>query len=228
VRGAFEYQGQKCSAASRAYIPDSLWPQVKQRMLDEIATIRVGDVRDFRNFMNAVIDEASFTSITEYIEFARSDPDMDILCGGTYDDSEGYFIDPTVVETRDPGCRLMSEEIFGPVLTVFVYPRQQFAETMELCNTTSPYALTGAIFAQDRFAIVEATRALRSAAGNFYINDKPTGAVVGQQPFGGSRASGTNDKAGTWINLERWVSPRSIKETFVPATDYRYSFMAEP
>jgi 1-pyrroline-5-carboxylate dehydrogenase len=227
VRGAFEYQGQKCSAASRAYIPDSLWPQVKQRMIDEIGTIRVGDVRDFRNFMNAVIDRDSFTSITEYIEFARNDPDMDILCGGTYDDSEGYFINPTVVETRDPRCRLMSEEIFGPVLTVFVYPREQFAEIMELCNTTSPYALTGAIFAQDRFAIVEATRALRSAAGNFYINDKPTGAVVGQQPFGGSRASGTNDKAGTWINLERWVSPRSIKETFVPATDYRYSFMEE-
>jgi 1-pyrroline-5-carboxylate dehydrogenase len=177
--------------------------------------------------MNAVIDRDSFTSITEYIEFARNEPDMDILCGGTYDDSEGYFVDPTVVETRDPRCRLMSEEIFGPVLTVFVYPRDRFAETMELCNTTSPYALTGAIFAQDRFAIVEATRALRNAAGNFYINDKPTGAVVGQQPFGGSRASGTNDKAGTWINLERWVSPRSIKETFVPATDYRYSFMEE-
>jgi len=227
VRGAFEYQGQKCSAASRAYIPDSLWPQVKQRMLDEIATIRVGDVRDFRNFMNAVIDEDAFTSITGYIEIARSDPNMDILCGGTYDDSEGYFIDPTVVETTDPRCKLMNEEIFGPVLTIFVYPRQQFAETMALCNTTSPYALTGAIFAQDRFAIVEATRALRNAAGNFYINDKPTGAVVNQQPFGGSRASGTNDKAGTWINLERWVSPRSIKETFVPATDYRYSFMEE-
>jgi len=227
VRGAFEYQGQKCSAASRAYIPDSVWPQLKQRMLDEIATIRVGDVRDFRNFMNAVIDESAFKTITDYIEFAKNDPDMEILCGGSYDDSEGYFITPTVVESRDPRSKLMTEEIFGPVLTVYVYPSAQFKETMELCDTTSPYALTGAIFAQDRFAIVEATKALRSAAGNFYINDKPTGAVVGQQPFGGSRASGTNDKAGTWINLERWVSPRSIKETFVPATDYRYSFMAE-
>ncbi len=227
VRGAFEYQGQKCSAASRAYIPDSLWPKLKQRIVDEIATIKVGDVRDFRNFMNAVIDEAAFKSITGYIELARSDPQMEILCGGTYRSSEGYFVDPTVVESRDPRSKLMTEEIFGPVLTVYVYPRGQFTETMELCDTTSPYALTGAIFAQDRYAIVEATKALRNAAGNFYINDKPTGAVVCQQPFGGSRASGTNDKAGTWINLERWVSPRSIKETYVPATDYRYSFMAE-
>jgi len=227
VRGAFEYQGQKCSAASRAYIPDSLWPKLKQRIADEIATIKVGDVRDFRNFMNAVIDEAAFKSITGYIELARSDPQMEILCGGTYRSSDGYFIDPTVVESRDPRSKLMTEEIFGPVLTVYVYPRGQFTETMELCDTTSPYALTGAIFAQDRYAIVEATKALRNAAGNFYINDKPTGAVVCQQPFGGSRASGTNDKAGTWINLERWVSPRSIKETYVPATDYRYSFMAE-
>jgi 1-pyrroline-5-carboxylate dehydrogenase len=242
VRGAFEYQGQKCSAASRAYIPDSLWPRVKERMLDEIGTIAVGDVCDFRNFMNAVIDENAFKSIAdmnavidenafksiaEYIEYAKRDPDMTILCGGGYDDSEGYFIQPTVVETRDPRSKLMCEEIFGPVLTVFVYPEEKFEETMELCSTTSPYALTGAIFGQDRFAIVQATKALRNAAGNFYINDKPTGAVVGQQPFGGSRASGTNDKAGTWINLERWVSPRSIKETYVPAADYRYPFMAE-
>jgi 1-pyrroline-5-carboxylate dehydrogenase len=227
VRGAFEYQGQKCSAASRAYIPDTLWPQLRERMLDEIATIEVGDVCDLRNFMNAVIDENAFRSISEYIDFARTDPNMDILCGGTCDDSEGYFIQPTVVQTRDPRSRLMCEEIFGPVLTVYVYPANKFEETMELCNTTSPYALTGAIFAQDRFAIVQATKALRQAAGNFYINDKPTGAVVGQQPFGGSRASGTNDKAGTWINLERWVSPRSIKETYVPATDYRYPFMGE-
>jgi 1-pyrroline-5-carboxylate dehydrogenase len=225
VRGSFEYQGQKCSAASRAYIPDSLWPEVKERMLDEIATIRVGDVCDFRNFMNAVIDRDAFKTIGEYIEFARNDPNMEILCGGTCDDSEGYFVQPTVVETHDPRCKLMCEEIFGPVLTVYVYPAGRFEETMELCDTTSPYALTGAIFAQDRFAIVQATRALRNAAGNFYINDKPTGAVVGQQPFGGSRASGTNDKAGTWINLERWVSPRSIKETYVPATDYRYPYM---
>jgi 1-pyrroline-5-carboxylate dehydrogenase len=225
VRGAFEYQGQKCSAASRAYVPDTLWPRVKERMLDEIATIRVGDVCDFRNFMNAVIDRDAFSSITGYIEFAVNDPNLKILCGGTFDDSEGYFIQPTVVETRDPRSKLMSEEIFGPVLTVYVYPAAKFHETMELCDTTSPYALTGAIFAQDRFAIVEATRVLRNAAGNFYINDKPTGAVVGQQPFGGSRASGTNDKAGTWINLERWVSPRTIKETYVPPTDYRYPFM---
>jgi 1-pyrroline-5-carboxylate dehydrogenase len=227
VRGAFEYQGQKCSAASRAYIPDSLWPRVKERMLDEIATMRVGHVCDFRNFMNAVIDPDAFKTIGEYIEFARSDANMEILCGGTCDDSEGYFIQPTVVQTKDPRCKLMCEEIFGPVVTTYVYPAAQFQEAMELCNTTSPYALTGAIFAQDRFAIVQATKALRNAAGNFYINDKPTGAVVGQQPFGGSRASGTNDKAGTWINLERWVSPRSIKETYVPATDYRYPFMKQ-
>jgi 1-pyrroline-5-carboxylate dehydrogenase len=227
VRGAFEYQGQKCSAASRAYIPDNLWPQVKERLLDEIAAIKVGDVCDFSNFMNAVIDRAAFTTITEFIEFARNDPNMKILCGGTSDDSQGYFIQPTVVESTDPRSKLMSEEIFGPVLTVYVYPREKFTETMELCDTTSPYGLTGAIFAQDRFAIGEATRALRNAAGNFYINDKPTGAVVGQQPFGGQRASGTNDKAGTWINLERWVSPRSIKETYVPATNFRYPFMDE-
>jgi 1-pyrroline-5-carboxylate dehydrogenase len=227
VRGAYEYQGQKCSAASRAYIPDNLWPQVKERMLDDIATIKVGDPCDFRNFMNAVIDRDAFKTITEYIEFADGDPGLEILCGGNYDDTDGYFINPTVVQTRDPRSKLMCEEIFGPLLTVYVYPRQAFVETMELCNTTSPYALTGAIFAQDRFAIVQATRALRNAAGNFYINDKPTGAVVGQQPFGGSRASGTNDKAGTWINLERWVSPRSIKETYVPATDYRYPFMGD-
>ncbi len=227
IRGGFEYQGQKCSAASRVYIPDTLWPAVKQRCLDAVRTIRVGDVCEFGNFMNAVIDRAAFKSIAAYIDFAKSDPHLDILCGGTYDDSDGYFIQPTIVETRDPRSKLMCEEIFGPVLTVYVYPEKEFAETMELCNTTSPYGLTGAIFAQDRFAIVQATRALRNASGNFYINDKPTGAVVGQQPFGGSRASGTNDKAGTWLNLERWVSPRTIKETFVPPTDYRYPFMAE-
>ncbi len=228
VRGAFEYQGQKCSAASRAYIPDSLWPHVKERLLDEIASIKVGDVCDFRNFMGAVIDRAAFKTISEYIDFARSDPNMDILCGGTSDDTQGYFIPPTVVESKDARSKLMSEEIFGPVLTAYVYPAGEFEAAMELCNTTSPYALTGSIFAQDRFAIVKATKALRNAAGNFYINDKPTGAVVAQQPFGGSRASGTNDKAGTWLNLERWVSPRSIKETYLPPTDYRYPFMAEP
>ncbi len=226
LRGAFEYQGQKCSAASRAYIPDSLWPEVRQQLLDEVATVQVGHVCEFENFMNAVIDAAAFKTISEYIEFARKDPNMEILCGGGYDDSRGYFIEPTVVESRDPRSKLMSEEIFGPVLTIHVYPEGKFTETMEVCNTTSPYGLTGAIFAQDRYAIVQATKALRNAAGNFYINDKPTGAVVGQQPFGGSRASGTNDKAGSRLNLERWVSPRSIKETYVPATDYRYPFMA--
>ncbi len=227
IRGAYEYQGQKCSAASRLYIPDSLWPQVEERLLDEIATIKVGDVCDFSNFMGAVIDESSFRSIVEYMEFARNDPNMEILCGGKYDDSEGYFIRPTLVESRDPRSRLMCEEIFGPVVTVYVYPEKHYKEALQLCNTTSAYALTGGIFAQDRCAIVTAVGALRNAAGNFYINDKPTGAVVGQQPFGGARASGTNDKAGSWLNLERWVSPRSIKETFLPPTDYRYQFMEE-
>ena len=225
VRGAFEYQGQKCSAASRLYIPDSLWPQVKERMLDETRSIQMGDVCDFRNFMNAVIDKTAFSSISKYIDFAASDPNLEILCGGVCDDSRGYFIQPTVVESKDPQSKLMSEEIFGPVMTVYVYPENEFDATLQLCNSTSPYALTGSIFAQDRFAIVQAAKALRNASGNFYINDKPTGAVVGQQPFGGSRASGTNDKAGSWINLERWVSPRAIKETFLPPTDYRYPFM---
>lgn len=227
VRGAFEFQGQKCSAPSRVYVPDSIWPRVKERILDEIATFKVGDVRDFSNFMNAVIDAGAFKSISEYIEFAREDPNHEILCGGTYDDSQGYFIQPTVVESKDPRSKLMCEEVFGPVVTVYVYPEKQYEESLELCNTTSPYALTGAIFAQDRFAIVKAVKALRGAAGNFYINDKPTGAVVGQQPFGGSRASGTNDKAGSRLNLERWVSPRAIKETFIPPTDYRYPYMQE-
>ena len=227
VRGAFEYQGQKCSAASRVYIPDNIWPQVKERLIGETGTIKVGDVCDFSNFMNAVIDKKAFKTITEYIEFAKTDPNMEILCGGTYDDSKGYFIQPTVVESKDPRSKLMCEEIFGPVVTVHVYPERQYQETLELCNSTSPYALTGGIFAQDRSAIVTAAKALRNASGNFYINDKPTGAVVGQQPFGGSRASGTNDKAGSWLNLERWVSPRAIKETFLPPTDYRYPFMAK-
>ena len=227
VRGAFEYQGQKCSAPSRMYVPDSIWPEVKEKMLDEIETIKVGDVTDFSNFVNAVIDRASFDKISEYIEFARQAPDLEILCGGKCDDSEGYFVQPTVVESKDPQSKLMCEEIFGPVLTVHVYPEKEYEKTLDLCNDTSPYALTGAIFAQDRFAIVKAVKALRGAAGNFYINDKPTGAVVGQQPFGGSRASGTNDKAGSWINLERWVSPRAIKETFLPPTDYRYPFLSE-
>jgi 1-pyrroline-5-carboxylate dehydrogenase len=227
VRGAFEYQGQKCSAPSRVYVPDSIWPQVKEQMLDEIATIKVGDVCDFSNYVNAVIAKDSFDKIAGYIEFAREDPNLEILCGGTYDDSEGYFIQPTVVQTKDPRSKLMAEEIFGPVVTIYVYPEKQYDETLELCNTTSPYALTGAIFAQDRYAIVKAVKALRHAAGNFYINDKPTGAVVGQQPFGGSRASGTNDKAGSWLNLERWISTRVIKENFLPPTDYRYPFLGE-
>ncbi|MBU4241110.1 MAG: L-glutamate gamma-semialdehyde dehydrogenase [Actinobacteria bacterium] len=227
ARGAFEYQGQKCSAPSRVYIPDSIWPRIKERLLDEISTMKVGDVCEFGNFMNAVIDREAFDKIVGYIEFAREDPDMEILCGGTYDDSEGYFIQPTVVQSRDPRSKLMSEEIFGPVVTIYVYPEKQYEETLEICNTTSPYALTGAIFAQDRFAVVKASKALRGAAGNFYVNDKPTGAVVGQQPFGGSRASGTNDKAGSWLNLERWTSPRAIKETFLPPTDYRYPFLDE-
>lgn len=227
IRGAFEYQGQKCSAASRAYIPDSLWPQVKKRMLDEIATINLGDVCNFSNFMNAVIDANSFKTITEYLEFAKKDSNLDILCGGKYDNKKGYFIQPTIVESKDPRSRLMCEEIFGPVLTVHIYPEKKFDETLQLCNTTSPYGLTGSIFAQDRTAIVKAMRELRNAAGNFYINDKPTGAVVGQQPFGGARASGTNDKAGSWLNLERWVSPRAIKETFLPPTNYRYPFLKE-
>ncbi len=227
ARGAFEYQGQKCSAPSRAYIPDSIWPRIKEQLLDEISTMKVGDVCDFSNFINAVIDRKAFDKIVGYIEFAREDPDMEIVCGGTYDDSEGYFIQPTVVLSRDPRSKLMSEEIFGPVVTVHVYPEKQYEEMLGICNTTSPYALTGAIFAQDRFAVVQASKALRGAAGNFYINDKPTGAVVGQQPFGGSRASGTNDKAGSRLTLERWTSPRAIKETFLPPTDYRYPFLEE-
>ncbi len=227
VRGSFEYQGQKCSAVSRLYIPDTIWPQVKEQMLDEIATIKVGDVCDFSNYVNAVIDADAFKTITEYIEFAKQDPNHEILCGGTYDDSEGYFIQPTLVRSKDARSKMMCQEIFGPVVSVYVYSAKEYEEALSLCNTTSPYALTGSIFAQDRFAIVKAVKALRNAAGNFYINDKPTGAIVGQQPFGGSRASGTNDKAGSWLNLERWVSPRAIKETFLPPTNYRYPFLSE-
>jgi 1-pyrroline-5-carboxylate dehydrogenase len=227
IRGAFEYQGQKCSAASRAYIPDSMWPEIKERLLADTANIGMGDIRNFSNFMGAVIDEGAFKTITGYIDYAKNNPDLDIIAGGGYDGSEGYFIEPTIIVSKDPSSRLMQEEIFGPVLTICVYPENTFDETLELCDTTSPYALTGAIFAQDRRAIVKATNVLRHAAGNFYINDKPTGAVVGQQPFGGSRASGTNDKAGSWINLERWISPRSIKENFLPPTDFRYPYMGD-
>lgn len=227
VRGAFEYQGQKCSAASRAYIPDTMWPMVKERFLAEVAAIKMGDVCDFSNFMSAVIDQSAFTTISGYIEFAKTNPDLEVIAGGGYGNVTGYFIEPTVVLSKDPKSRLMSEEIFGPVLTIYVYPEKAYEETLDLCDKTSPYGLTGSIFSQDRGAIVKAMRTLRHAAGNFYINDKPTGAIVGQQPFGGSRASGTNDKAGSWLNLERWVSPRSIKETFLPPTDFRYAHMAE-
>lgn len=227
IRGAFEYQGQKCSAASRAYIPRSLWPQVKEGLVDQAAQIRMGSPLDFRNFMTAVIDRAAYESIMSYLDFAKKSSDAEIICGGNGDAETGYFIEPTIVHTTDPRFKLIAEEIFGPVLTVYVYDDAALPETLELCDTTSPYALTGAIFANDRHAIVTMMRALRHAAGNFYINDKPTGAVVGQQPFGGSRASGTNDKAGSFMNLLRWTSQRAIKETFVPPTDFSYPFMGE-
>jgi 1-pyrroline-5-carboxylate dehydrogenase len=227
LRGAFEYQGQKCSAASRAYIPDSVWPDVRDGLLAELSSVKVGDVSDFTNFMGAVIDAAAWRRIVEYIELAKTSPETTILAGGEYDDREGYFVQPTVILAQNPRHRLMEEEIFGPVLTVYVYPEAEFEKTLHLCDTTSPYGLTGAVFAQDRRVIQQASEALRHAAGNFYINDKPTGAVVGLQPFGGSRASGTNDKAGSPLNLERWVSPRTIKESFCPPTDYRYPSMGE-
>jgi 1-pyrroline-5-carboxylate dehydrogenase len=227
VRGSFEYQGQKCSAASRVYIPDNLWPAVKQRLVEEIATIRMGTVEDFSNFMNAVIDKKAFDRIASYIAHAQAASDAEILAGGTYDDSEGYFIAPTVIVASDPKYKSMCEEIFGPVVTIYVYPEAEFAGTIDLVDQTSPYALTGAILAQDRAAVDQAHDGLLDAAGNFYINDKPTGAVVGQQPFGGGRASGTNDKAGSMLNLTRWSSPRTVKETFDPPTDYRYPFMQD-
>jgi len=225
VRGAYEYQGQKCSAASRAYVPQSLWPVVKKRALEMIADIKMGDVADFRNFMGAVIDAKAFARIRGYLDKARKDRGVTILAGGGCDDRKGWFIEPTLIQVRDPQYRTMCEELFGPVMTVYVYPDKDWKATVNLVNTTSPYALTGAIFSQDRRAIVEADTVLRHAAGNYYINDKPTGAVVAQQPFGGARGSGTNDKAGSILNLVRWVSPRTIKETFVPAKDWRYPFM---
>jgi 1-pyrroline-5-carboxylate dehydrogenase len=227
VRGAYEYQGQKCSAASRAYIPDTLWPDVRDRVVAMIEDIRMGDVADFRNFVGAVIDDRAFTRLREHIEQAKRDPGVRVVAGGGTDDSVGWFVQPTLLQADDPSYRLMCEEIFGPVLTVHVYPAARWSETLGLVDRTSPYALTGAVFARERAALVEADRALRQAAGNFYVNDKPTGAVVGQQPFGGARASGTNDKAGSILNLLRWVSPRSIKETLAPPTDYRYPFMLE-
>jgi 1-pyrroline-5-carboxylate dehydrogenase len=225
VRGAFEYQGQKCSAASRAYIPRSIWPALKSRVLDLVATIRVGDVADFRNFMGAVIDERAFARITGYIAEAKGDTQCSILAGGGSQSDAGFFVDPTVIETTDPRHRLMREEIFGPVLSVWVYPDAEEARALELCDTTAPYALTGAIFGRDRGFLERAMQTLRFSAGNFYINDKPTGAVVGQQPFGGARASGTNDKAGSALNLYRWMSPRTVKETFVPARALGYPFL---
>jgi len=225
VRGAYEYQGQKCSAASRAYIPDTIWPELRDRVVPLIEDIRVGDVADFRNFMGAVIDRRAFTRLKDHLEAAKRDPGVKVLAGGGTDDSVGYFVQPTLLQAENPAYRLMCEEIFGPVLTVHVYPAGKWEETLKLVDQTSPYALTGAVFARDRSAIAEADRALRHSAGNYYINDKPTGAVVGQQPFGGSRASGTNDKAGSILNLLRWVSPRSIKETLSPPKEYRYPFM---
>ncbi|HEU4649384.1 MAG TPA: L-glutamate gamma-semialdehyde dehydrogenase [Gemmatimonadales bacterium] len=227
VRGAYEYQGQKCSAASRAYIPDTIWPQVRDRVVAMIGEIRVGDVADFRNFMGAVIDRRAFDRIRAHLEQAKRDPGVKVLAGGGTDDSVGYFVQPTLLQVDDPGYKLMCEEIFGPVLAANVYPARQWPSILELVDRTSPYALTGAVFSQDRAALVEADRVLRNSAGNYYINDKPTGAVVGQQPFGGARASGTNDKAGSILNLLRWVSPRAVKETFAPPKDWRYPFMQE-
>ena len=224
-RGAFEFQGQKCSAASRAYVPSSTWGEVKRILVEQVNSFKMGTPEDTSNFVNAVIDEKSFDKIAGYIDFVKSQNDAEIICGGNYDKSKGYFIEPTVVVTTNPKFRTIVEEIFGPVLTIYVYEDDKFEETMELLDQTSDYALTGAILANDRYAINLAIKKLENSAGNFYINDKPTGAVVGQQPFGGARGSGTNDKAGAAMNLLRWVSARTIKETFVPATDYRYPFL---
>jgi 1-pyrroline-5-carboxylate dehydrogenase len=227
ARGAFEFQGQKCSAASRAYIPKSIWKTVKKHLLEDVASMKLGSPEDFTNFINAVIDEKAFDKITAYITKAKKDDKVQIIAGGGFSKKVGYFIEPTIIETTDPMYKTMCEEIFGPVLTIYVYDDKKWAQTLELVNTTSPYALTGAVLATDRAAIYQATVALRHAAGNFYINDKPTGAVVGQQPFGGGRASGTNDKAGSILNMLRWVSARTIKENTVPITEYRYPFLGE-
>ena len=227
IRGAYEYQGQKCSAASRAYIPSNLWDSIKDNLIDQAGTIKMGDIVDFSTFMGAVIDQAAFDTIVEYIEYAKQSTDAEIIFGGKYDDSKGYFIEPTIVVTTDPHHKLMEEEIFGPVMTIFVYKENKFQETLEICDRTSPYGLTGAIFANDRQAAIQGFKALRHSAGNFYINDKPTGAVVSQQPFGGARGSGTNDKAGSYMNLLRWTSARTIKEAMNPPRDYRYPFLQE-
>lgn len=225
VRGAFEYQGQKCSAASRVYIPKSLWPELKEKMQHDIASFKVGPTEDFTNFVNAVIDEKSFDKLAKYIDDAKNDPEAEIIAGGEYNKSKGYFIEPTVIVAKKSDYVTLCEELFGPVLTIFVYEDAEYEATLKIIDETSIYALTGAVIAQDRYAIAQASHALRNAAGNFYVNDKCTGAVVGQQPFGGARGSGTNDKAGSMINLLRWVSPRTIKETFNPATDYKYPFL---
>lgn len=226
-RGAFEFQGQKCSAASRAYIPSNLWEDVKNYVVEDLKSFKMGGTEDFSNFINAVIDEKSFDKIAKYIDDAKASDDVEVIAGGNYDKSKGYFVEPTVLLSKDPKYTTMCEEIFGPVITIYVYDENKFEETLELVDNTSPYALTGSIFSQDRYMIELATKRLEQSAGNFYINDKPTGAVVGQQPFGGARGSGTNDKAGSMINLLRWVSPRTIKETFVSPTDYRYPFLGE-
>lgn len=227
VRGAFEYQGQKCSAASRGYIPESMWPEVRTHIGEMLSQVTVGDVREFGNFMNAVIDESSFDSIMGYIDFARKSKDAEIAFGGTGDKSKGYFIQPTVILAKDPHFRTMEEEIFGPVMTIYVYKDKDFEETLHICDQTSPYGLTGSVFSRDREALNLACRVLRYAAGNIYFNDKPTGAVVGQQPFGGARGSGTNDKSGSHLNLLRWTNPRTIKETLLPPTEFTYPFMKE-
>lgn len=224
-RGAFEFQGQKCSAASRAYIPTNLWEQVKENIIEDVKSFKMGSPEDFSNFINAVIDKRAFDKIAGYIDYVKSQNDAEIIAGGGYDDSKGYFIEPTIVVTTNPKFRTMCEEIFGPVITIYVYDENKYEETLKLIDESSEYALTGSIMSKDRYAIETATRLLVNAAGNFYINDKPTGAVVGQQPFGGARGSGTNDKAGSHLNLLRWVSARTIKETFVPPKDYRYPFM---
>jgi 1-pyrroline-5-carboxylate dehydrogenase len=225
LRGAFEYQGQKCSAASRVYIAASVWPKIKELLTRDLKSIKIGPTEDFGNFINAVIDEKSFDKLAGYIDKAKNDKGLEIIAGGNYDKSKGYFIEPTVLVTKDPYYITMCEELFGPVLTIYVFEDNDFEKTLDIIDNTSIYALTGAVLAQDRYALAKATHALRNAAGNFYVNDKCTGAVVGQQPFGGARGSGTNDKAGSMINLLRWVSPRVIKETFDPPKDYRYPFL---
>jgi len=225
IRGAFEFQGQKCSAASRSYIPKSMWPALKEKILADMKDVRMGGVEDVNNFVNAIIDKSAYNDIVAYIDYAKEADDAEFICGGNYDDSKGWFIEPTIIVTTNPKFKLIEEEIFGPVITLYIYDDNDFEKTLELCDSTSPYALTGAIFARDRQAVVTASNMLRHAAGNFYINDKPTGAVVGQQPFGGGRASGTNDKAGSLLNMIRWTSPRAIKENFTPPKYFKYPFM---